>query len=260
MPSPFPGVDPFIEDQGLWQDFHHTFINYWREAIAAVLPDDYVVRIDERFEIVETLQPVARHRLPDIAIVQTEDEAASPKPWSSPPSGLRVVEPVRIPQLVEDAQRESYLEILRLPDRKLVTILELLSPTNKTGRGRLSYLTKRNEILLNGIHLVELDLLLGGERLVMLEEPPASEYYAYISRAGCDSACEVYPLRLNLPLPSLPIPLLAKDGDVWIDVQQVLETAFQRGRYDKELDYTRPLSLPLADELRVWAQRLGAGA
>ena len=67
MPSPFPGIDPYLESQDLWPDFHVGFTATLCDAISEQLPDPYVARIDERMNLVDTV-------------------ATIPGPWIMPPS------------------------------------------------------------------------------------------------------------------------------------------------------------------------------
>ena len=124
MPSPFPGMDPYLEDPALWSDFHASFITYWRDALADCLPENYEARIDEKVRLVEVA-----------------------------PTRRKLIEP-------DVAAHERYIEILHRPERALVAVLELLSPTNKEEPGRSDYLAKRRALLRHRVHLVELDLLI----------------------------------------------------------------------------------------------------
>ena len=53
MPSPFPRMDPYLEDPAYWQDFHRSFITYCRDALLDNLPDEYEARIDEQIRLIE---------------------------------------------------------------------------------------------------------------------------------------------------------------------------------------------------------------
>jgi len=154
--------------------------------------------------------------------------------------------------LLEEEIREPFIEIYRLSDERLITVVELLSPSNKDTRDRSQYLAKRHAILRQEIHLVELDLLLAGQRLPMQRPLPPGHYYGIISRWERRPDCEVYHWLLNEALPILPIPLATPDGDLQIDLTAVFETTFLRGRYDRSINYREPLKLPLAEEDVAW--------
>src|SRR5947209_5759723 len=175
MRSPFPGMDPFLEDPAYWSDFHYTFINYWREAIADQLPSEYEANLGERLYLVEMMDPETRTLVyPDVAV---SDRAPSSSPAPASAAAVATLEPITIPLNVVEGPRETYIEILHGPERSVVAVLELLSPTNKHEPGRTEYLSKRNALLRQSVHLVELDLLLGGQRLPMGKPLPPADYY-----------------------------------------------------------------------------------
>lgn len=256
MSNPFPGVDPFIEDQDYWPDFHHTFITFWRSALNERLPADYFARVDERFEIVETHEHLARQRLPDVSVLH---DPSAPRP-SPPPteSSVATVEPVRRRLVIEAEHREAFIQIFRQSDERLVAVLELLSPTNKQGGGYLSYLRKRNELLLQDVHLVELDLLGRGERVPLEPDLPPGDYFAFVSRADRRDWCDVYAWRLPSPIPSIPIPLLGNDRDLKLDLQAIYNTAHQVGGFSRQRHrlYAHSLGLPVDAATRAWADQI----
>src|SRR5438046_2105808 len=182
MPNRFPGIDPYLEYQGFWPDFHASFITYWRDALVQQLPDNYEARIDERVNPVE-LPPKTIQRIQRIAPDVVVSHRESPTALATVPPGVGTLEPVTIPLVIEEeVERETYIEILHRPERTLVAVLELLSPSNKEEPGRSVYLAKRNALLLQAVHLVELDLLLGGQRLPLDGVYPPGHYYAVIER------------------------------------------------------------------------------
>ncbi len=253
MRSPFPGVDPYIEDRGFWQDFHHSFVTYWRDAIAQQLPEDYAARIDERFEIVETPSQTVKQRLPDVAILR---DPAIERESSTASSVIAIaVAPITRRLVIESESREAYIEIYRQSDEQLVSVLELLSPSNKHRHGRMQYLNKRNELLLQDVNLVELDLLIDGERMPVEPDMPAGEYMAIVSREARRPYCEIYAWNLPDRIPPIPVPLAGDDPDVIIDLQAVYDTVYDRGQYYKQRRrlYDQPLSLPVDDARRNWA-------
>ena len=163
MPSPFPGMDPYLESQGHWADFHSTFIHVARNAIVARLPADYVARIEERLYLVDVPGGTGPHFIPDVTLARV----GKTRPVrAAAPRGVATLEPVVLayqPALRESV-RERWIEIRRRPAWEVVAAIEVLSPTNKPtdGGGRSAYLEKRQGLLDRPVHLVELDLLLGG--------------------------------------------------------------------------------------------------
>lgn len=211
MPSPFPGMDPFLEDPRFWTDFHDSFLLCWRNAINRRLPPDYEARINERVQIVDREENVARVIRPDVAIAR--DPLHDPGSGELP-SGVMTLEPVVLPLVELDEERTTYIEIRRGESHELVTILELLSPANERGADHVLYLNKRQEIFHQEIHLLELDLLLGGTRLPLGAPLPPGDYYALLARADRRFTCEVYAWGLRDRLPTLPVPLRSPDPDI----------------------------------------------
>src|SRR5581483_402078 len=152
-------------------------------------------------------------------------------------SGVATLESVTIPLVIVEEPREAYIEILHRPERQLVAVLELLSPSNKTEPGRSVYLTKRNALLYQNVHLVELDLLLGGHRLPFRKALPLGDYYALVARGDRRPDCDVYAWTIRQALPTIPIPLRAPDPDVLLDLATVFSTAYERGRYRRSIHY-----------------------
>jgi hypothetical protein len=245
-------MDPYLESTGLWQDFHTSFLTYWRDAIADLLPDVYDVRIEEYVQLLGPPGSEPRLTRPDLAVSRQGRSPAESRQMLA----VATLEPVDVPwpTLEHDEPTLRYLKILNLPERSLVTVLELLSPTNKREPGRTDYCAKRNALRRQGINLVELDLLLGGQRLPLGGPLPPGDYYALVSRGDGRSACRVYAWTVREPLPKLPIPLREPDPDVQFDLDAVFAMAYERGRYARLLPYGEPLQLPLREDDRQWVQ------
>ena len=160
MVANFPGIDPYVEDQGDWHDFHSRTITYFSDSVADGLPDRYLIQIEERIRLLERPTERGRRIRPDRMVERTRGAPAS--------GGLAVTDeadPVTIPLPVFEAVRESYIENLRRSDQTILTVIELLSPDNTSGIGFYQHCGKRNTILGGQVHLVELDFLIGGHRL-----------------------------------------------------------------------------------------------
>lgn len=250
MTRRFPGVDPFLEDPAFWRDFHESFIIYSRDAITSLLPDSYDVSIDERINLMGEGGQTEAQFLPDLTLSRDGQPAA----WGTTPggTGTALAEPVTVPLLMLDEERESFLEILHRPTQKLVTVLELLSPSNKTEPGYHDYLTKRNPVLREPVHMVELDFLLGGKRLPMRRPLPQGECFAIVSRYHTRPDAEVYAWSLRTPLPSIRIPLRAPDPDLILDLTAIYEETFRRGRYGRKLHYHESLPVLLPQAATDW--------
>jgi Protein of unknown function (DUF4058) len=256
MPSPFPGMDPFLEDPSHWSDFHFTFINYWREAIAEQLPEEYEANVGERVYLVE-MDPDSRKLIyPDIGVSDARIVPGAPAFASS----TATLEPVTIPLETVEGPREAFIEILHRPDRELVGVLELLSPANKQEPGRTEYLSKRNAIIRQSVHLVELDLLLGGRRLPLRRPLPADDYYYLLARGDQRPECQVFHWSLAHALPRVPVPLRPPYADLMIDLGQVVSTAYDRARFGRRLAYGKPCLAPLRQHQEQWVREIVSSA
>jgi len=249
-------MDPYLEDPAFWSDFHFRFINYWCETLADALPEDYEARITERVNFVEVLPARGNRREPDITVThqgETRRESAAPS------GGTTVLEPISVPLAIAEPEQETYIEVLHRPERSLVAVLEPLSPANKEEPGRAHYLAKRNALLNQFVHVVELDLLLKGQRPPFEKDLPEGDYFAFVSRAERRPNCDVFAWGLRQPLPPIPIPLLTPDPDVLVDLAAVFRTAYERGRYGRSLNYKAPLPIRLAPEVRLWVEQMAQG-
>ena len=254
MKSPFPGMDPYLEDPAFWPDFHAAFITYCRDYINERLPEHYEARLDERLTV---LEPIADHSatvIPDVTVSGTG--ARKPGTLQTATASTATLEPVtiRLPTVFEDEVRESYIRIVRRRDRELVTVIELLSPSNKSGDGRGLYLSKRNALIGQNVNLVELDLLRTGQRLPLGRSLPAGDYFALVARADRRPQCDVYAWTLRHPLPTIPIPLRAPDADIPLNMAELVAITFERGRYARALKYSENPVGSLADEDLAWVR------
>ncbi len=214
-----------IESDNLWPDFHAKFLNYWQESLADALPGSYEARIGEQVCLFSS-DGVARRFGPDISVIRSSSAGYVVRPTDNEATTV-TLDHVSI----EEEIRTTHIEIIHRPQRRLVTILELLSPSNKSEPGRSRYLTKRAELLLQPVHLVELDLLMGGQRLPHQQTLPEADYYSFLSRVEDRFRCSVTAWRDNLALPTIAIPLLAPDKDIQSPLQSVLDIAYAKGRY-----------------------------
>lgn len=255
MPSPFPGIDPFIEGQ-LWSDFHARFIAALSEDLMPKVRPRYVAVIEERIYLESDPEQPRVHYRPDVTIASELSGGA----LRNRPPALSAA-PIQVPLPVSDPAREVFIE-LRLGDsRELVGVIELLSPSNKRsyGDGRREYLSKRQRVISSRVHLVELDLLRGGVRLPMGLPLPRADGYAIVSNSRRYPTADVWPVSLRQPLPTIAIPLADEDPDVSIDLQAVFQVVYDRAGYDYLLRYDAPIEPPLSAEDAAWAKEILAG-
>lgn len=266
MPNPFPGFDPYLEDEHFWNDFHERFITYAAEALAPCLPSRYRLRIDER-SLVTTLSPSPAQRVvsPDIAVTERPSPAAVPTAAAATTffavrseTEIAFDEPVIVELVSELIQRQSFIKIVDRTRERLVTVIELLSPSNKrTGEWRTAYLQKQLAYLEADVNLVEVDLLRQGEHTVAVPAYALSSlppFYGIISvwRGHLPRRFEVYPVVLPKRLPRIAVPLLPEDEDVGLDLPWVFNRCYETGRYALDIDYPQPPPVPLTDEEQRW--------
>src|SRR5437588_5162240 len=183
MPSPFPGMDPYLETSDLWPDVHHELISQIRTALNPLLRPHYLARIKLRVYVSDEDDPGREAIIPDIRVEKGPKRKGAKKPTR--PAALAVAEPIIIPLLIDDEIEEARLEIRHRESKSLVTVIEVLSPTNKIrgSRGRASFMAKRNETLVTDVHWVEIDLLRAGTASVNRKRLREADYRILVSRA-----------------------------------------------------------------------------
>lgn len=251
MPSPFPGMDPYLEGSE-WSSVPVELSSEIARQLSAKLRPKYMVRANRRF-ITETWDQIAvtmSNIYPDVSLFDT--------PWSGDLPEVAVAAPpapLQMTTLIPEQVAQVTLEIRDVAQRILVTAIELLSPANKYGAGYQEYLHKRQRLMHTPTHLLELDLLRRGKRVPMQQPLPSAPYFVFLSRSERRPRVEVWPIQLNMRLPLLPIPLLPPDPDVTLDLQLVFETIYDALNYDLALDYTRPPDIPLTGQAATWAKQ-----
>lgn len=249
MPSPFPGMDPYLEHPTLWPGVHNGLIAALQLFLAPQLRPRYYVALEERVYVTEPEQRTFVGR-PDVAIVRSAEAEQGSKPSVSA-SMLTVQVPV------PDEVRETYLEVRETGTDYVITVLEILSPTNKRpGRGRRIYEDKRLEILATRTHLVEIDLIRSGEPMPLIGHARESDYRILVSRGDRRPNASLYPFGVRQPIPIFPLPLKADDPEPLVDIGQLLHDLYDRAGYDLRLDYTRDPDPPLSAADAAWADRL----
>ncbi len=258
MKSPFPGMDPYIETCGLWEDCHHHLIEAISRAIAPSLPRGYTISTAARSYVVLMESQGKKERLakPDLAIT----EPATRKKSGKKTGGVAVVNPagsVPMRAFVAEEFKETFVEIYtQREERILVTCIEVLSPSNKrTGtEGWRVYERKRRALLLGQANFIEIDLLRGGDRMAMLDQWPDSPYMLLVCRAIDAPDCRVWPAHFQHRLPVIPVPLLEPEPDLSLDLQPLIDDIYSYFRYDERIDYTRPLTPVLSDADAAWVR------
>jgi hypothetical protein len=260
MPSPFPGMDPYIESPTLWPDFHSRLIVYLAEHLRPLLRPRYIASVGTRVFIEGT----SRERLPDVHLRAVS--VATPGPRQTGTAVLEADAPVEV-QASQLEVEETYLRIIDVQtNQRVVTVLEVISPTNKyAGPGRDAYLSKQAEVRDSDSHLVEIDLLRAGPHVALIPEALARaagpyDYLICVNRAeGRRGKYQLYPRRLGEALPRFRCPLAAGDDDVVINLQAVFARTYELSGYEDVLRYDQPCVPALSPQDQAWAdERIAA--
>ena len=262
MRFPFPGMDPWLELPTLWLDVHNSLITAIRDDLASRVAPKYHVGVEQHtyLSVLDARSFIGR---PDIVISRTKSGKRGGRAAVSAHAtvtGTHVLKlDVEVP--IRDRVEEWYLEIRIAETGKLVTVIEVLSPTNKSaGPGRRKYLRKRTKILDSRTSFVEIDLLRGGKRMPLSSpETVEGDYRILVSSGRTRPRAELYVFDVRQPIPAIPIPLLAKDPEPSLDLNAVLHALYERARFDLVLDYSKSPTPPLREKDAAWASEIVSG-
>jgi hypothetical protein len=252
MPSPFPGMDPWLEDEEVFPDLHDSLIFLLKEAVNTALPPGYVATSKNKVWVDDELR-----REPDVALFGEGQRPGGNGGTAVALAGLTLIGE----QLVSDPTEEPYLEILSSKGRRLVTAVEVISLANKRAgeKGRKTYQEKQREYMLSGVNLVEIDLLRRGPHVTAT---PLAElrkvlgefdYHASVVVAGRRVSHQAVGIRLADRVPAFAIPLDPDVPSVTIDLQPLFDRAYESGKYAAFADYRKPPDPPLSPEQQAWA-------
>jgi hypothetical protein len=249
MPSPFPGMNPYLEQNDVWQDFHDRFVPSLGDALTALVRPNYIVKIEQHLFVHEPLED-------DRLIGHSNVSIARRRGMGDSSGGTATIDsPIMALLPVVDFEKHLYVEIRDRKDRELVAVLEVLSPTNKKpGGDREQYLAKRANLLRSTAHFIEIDLLRGWERMP-IEKARQCDYAIMVSRVEDRPDVNYWPLMLRDALPPIPIPLRSPHAPVMLDIQAVLHGVYDRAGYQDYIYQETPYP-PLSAEDAAWAQSL----
>jgi hypothetical protein len=244
-------MDPYLESW-IWPDCHSTMISALRAQLNAKLPRRYIANTEL---YVWREDPSSQERLllggPDVYTAERRSE-----PREGPLTAAVAAPVTTVLPGVERKQR--YLRVVDQSQRRIVTVIELLSPANKTAsESGQAYRFKRDEYIASGVNLVEIDLLRSGIRPPLGDPaPPMSDYYMMVCRASERPGLGIWPISVREPLPPVPVPLDPGEPEVMLDLRAALDRAYEEGRYGEQLDYTKPPAPPLREPDATWAREL----
>lgn len=260
MKSPFPGMDPYLEQR--WLDLHTRLIVASSRQLQLQLADDLVANIEERL-IVEDTAGHSRRIGPDVRVVET-----MPRPWAEEPGsgGIAVETAVAAPMVLKvrsEPITQRFIEIIDVAaGGRVITAIEFVSPSNKlAGDGLRLYHQKQEDCFDAKVNLVEIDLTRTGERTLLCHRWSTARryddtYQISIWRAAWGSEVELYALPLRKALPAVRIPLRPTDKDAVLNLQPLLNDCYADARYDRTIDYGKPVDPPLAEADAAWADEL----
>ncbi|MBE9140129.1 DUF4058 family protein [Nodosilinea sp. LEGE 07088] len=252
MPSPFPGMNPYLENPDLWPEVHHLLIGLLAETLNPQLLPTYRVAIEKRVYQLSG-EDALLIGIPDVAIASAQAKTH--------PSSVAVVSPstqpvaVLLPMPIE--VQEGYLEVREVATQTVVTVIEVLSPANKRpGRGREAYLQKRDRVLGSHTHLVEIDLLRSGTPMPMAGAGARSDYRILVSRHERRPQAELYPFTLREPIPPFAVPLKPHSQEPMVLLDDLLQRVIERAGLSVVLNYQVAPVPEVAEGDRAWLQEL----
>jgi Protein of unknown function (DUF4058) len=253
MRSPFPGMNPYLEQPELWSAVHSRLIVAMADELVDHLSEKYRVEVEKRtyFSSGDDSLLVG---IPDVAVVtsRTSEPATATLVRSTMPQKVRVP--------IGEEVTERYLEIREVATGRVVTTIELLSPKNKrTGEGRDAYERKRHQVLASATNLIEIDLLRGGKPLP-IEGEAMGDYRILVCRGDQRPMGDLYAFGLREALPTIAVPLLPGEAEPSLALQKVMDYVFDRGRYHLAIDYQQPLQPQLSAPDRAWVETLLGGS
>ncbi len=255
MASPFPGMDPYLEGE-LWPGFHDLLATQICAQLTPRISPKYVARLAQRYvllqpgsgEVYNTGRAMRMAANDKTTPIQPVDPEAANSPEVSPPS-------MELPSPLPEEIPLLSVEIRAAEERRLITVIELLSPVNKHSDGVLAYRRRRTTLIRTSVHLLEIDLLRHGERIELIGAPPSAPYYIYLSRVQRRPYTQIWAVGLRQPLPVVPVPLLPPDPDAPLDLQAAVRSCFERENYDHLLDYSTRLDY-LSEEDAAWVESI----
>ena len=260
MPSPFPGMNPYLEHPDFWSEVHHRLITAIADTIAPLIRPKYYAAIEKRTYLSE-IEDSVLVGIPDLAVYTKRDASGTLTRTPTNQTGSTVAlatqtEAISVTVPIPEEIRESYLEIREVGTGTVVTVVEIISPKNKgAGEGRKAYERKRKQLLGSSTHLVEIDLIRSGQPMRILEEIK-SDYRILISRSEIRPRAYLYAFSVRDTIPSFSLPLQSGESKPLVELQSLLNGVYERAGYDLRLDYTQEPVPKLKPEDAIWASEL----
>jgi hypothetical protein len=238
MNSPFPGMNPYLENPVFWSEVHHRLIAIIADEIEPNIPPQYRVAIEQRTYLSDEEDSLLVG-IPDVTIFSQQ---SNQKEHSSTATQVDTTDGVTVTIPMPENVTESYLEIREIDTGFVITTIEILSPKNKrAGEGRKAYERKRKQVLASLTHLVEIDLLRNGRQMSLLGEVPATDYRIVVSQSEIRPQAKLYGFSVREQIPSFVLPLQSGDKEVILDLQPLLNRIYARARYYLTIRHLRKI-------------------
>ena len=257
MPTPFPGMDPYLERAGMWEEVRTRLIVAMADALGPHVRPKYRMGVEQRtYLAVMTPDEYVLVGKPDVLVVASRHQAQF-----APASGIAVSVTPHVAELpMPEEITERYLVVREVVTGEVITVIKLLSPTNKlTREGRLQYERKRLQVLGSATHLIEIDLLRAGTPFPFRVRDPAarSDYRILVSRAHHRPQAEVYLFTIRDPTPAIPVPLQPGEAEPLLALNDLVHEVYDRAGYDLTMDYHQsPPPPPMSEQDVAWMQQL----
>lgn len=233
MRSPSPGMNPYLENPELWSEVHSRLIMAIADDLTDYLSEKYHVAIEKRTYFSGEDESLLVG-IPNVSVVGKQPDVSQPAATATLPP---LVKPITVTVPLAEEVQERYLEIREVATGSVITAIEVLSPKNqRSGEGRQAYERKRNQVLASMTHLIEIDLLRGGQPLPVLGATP-SDYRILVSRSDRRPSAQLYAFTVRQEIPPIAVPLATGDQEPRLDLQNVLHRVYDRGRYHLAIDY-----------------------
>jgi hypothetical protein len=255
MPSPFPGMNPYLEDSAYWSSVHHWLITEIARLLNQKLAPKYVVAVE--VQIYETSgEKSTLIGIPDNIIAKSYENSIK-----SPESNIAVavpsIQPLTIELSLSETIKQGYLEVRRVGTGEVVTVIEILSPVNKNvGEGRIKYKKKRQHILSSYTNFVEIDLLRQGDSMITLDRNIECDYRILVSPSEQRPQAYLYAFKLQDMIPAFTLPLRPEDPEIVLDLQSILHQIYEQGRYDLIIDYQQEIIPALSNIDAIWSENI----
>lgn len=258
MPSPFPGMNPYLENPRFWHEIHKWLTILIAEIMNPKIRPKYWISVEERvYQTTENGDGTLLVGIPDNVVIGQSRVNIVSSSTGAVAVAVPPTQPVQINLPMPETVKEWYLEVREVGTDEVITVMEILSPKNKqAGEGRKSYMQKREKVLGSSTHLIEIDLLRQGKPMPMLNQDLKTHYRIVVSRSQTRPRADLYAFNLQQEIPSIPLPLQAEDEEPLIPLQSLLHTLYERGSYDLRVDYQKKPIPALSTEDDTWANQL----